>query len=144
MAVTAVILSPMISACLMYLLCVHSPKKKKKKNDYQMVSGTQLCILDIKDTALKRRKKNLNRLSLSPSPPLPPHPQNLLSPISSMHTLTLIQIWIFRYKRLAVIKCFSERKLGNWVFLWVSTRDKITRGMKKGHGEEQRKSHSCS
>lgn len=46
MVVTAVILSPVISACLTYPLCVHS----KKKKDYQMISGTLLCMLNIKDT----------------------------------------------------------------------------------------------
>lgn len=38
--------------------------------------------------------------------------------------LTLIQIWISRYKRPTVMACFGKRKLGNWVFLCVSTEIK--------------------
>lgn len=116
MAVTAVILSPVILACFMYLLCVHS-KKKKKKNDYQMISGTQLCKLNIKDTAFFQTISQ----------------QTVIHPIASIshpfypRILMVIQIWMFRCKRLAVIKCFSKRKLGNWVFLCVSA-DKNTRG----------------
>lgn len=90
---------------------------EKKKNDYQMISGTQLCILNIKDTAFFQKLSQ----------------QAVIHPIASIshpfypHILMAIQIWMFRCKRLAVIKCSSKRKLGNWVFLCVSA-DKNTKG----------------
>lgn len=43
--------------------------------------------------------------------------------------------------------CFEKRKLGNWVFLCVSTelkKKKTHKGIKELHGEEQRKSHSVA
>lgn len=39
--------------------------------------------------------------------------------------------------------CFGKRKLGNWVFLCVSTEIK-TQGDKAATGEEQRNSHSAA
>lgn len=55
------------------IMCSVKKKKKKENKDYQMISGTQICMLNFKDTAFCFNKL-LNRLSFTPSPPLLPQP----------------------------------------------------------------------